>query len=202
MENKFGLIYKITNNVNGKIYIGQTFRSLESRWQAHKTRRGSQNHAISLALRKYGPENFFIESICSSLNPNFLNDLEKCFIEKLQSVAPLGYNLTLGGQGSRKFSPELSKKLSLLRTGKPSAKKGKKYGKNNYPAKRKSISRSAEIYAKIAEKNKGKTRSLETRIKMKQAGLGRQKSTETILKMSLAQKARQQRAREVLQQEI
>ena len=52
------LIYKITNTVNGKIYVGQTVRTLEERkWQHINTaKNGHKNHLYN-AMRKYGIEN-------------------------------------------------------------------------------------------------------------------------------------------------
>lgn len=48
-------IYKITNNINGKIYIGQTKTSIERRFISHKSaaRRGI-NYILYKAIRKYG----------------------------------------------------------------------------------------------------------------------------------------------------
>lgn len=57
-------IYKITNNINDKIYVGQTIRSLEKRKSRHlnDARYGSKN-PIHRAIRKYGVENFVFETI-------------------------------------------------------------------------------------------------------------------------------------------
>ena len=58
-----GFIYKITNKVNNKVYIGQTSRSLEIRWREHKSRAGCYytSHLYS-AMNKYGVDNFIFEN--------------------------------------------------------------------------------------------------------------------------------------------
>ena len=63
-----GKIYKITNHINGKIYVGQTTKSLKERFQKHcwgTTENDSYhlNMAIKKAIKKYGKENFTIELI-------------------------------------------------------------------------------------------------------------------------------------------
>ena len=55
------IIYKITNKLNGKVYIGQTVGSLQARWKAHL--RSRDNAVFHKALRKYGAENFTVEQI-------------------------------------------------------------------------------------------------------------------------------------------
>ena len=63
-----GKIYKITNKINGKIYVGQTTKSLNERFQKHcwGTTQNDKYHlnmAIKKAIKKYGKENFAIELI-------------------------------------------------------------------------------------------------------------------------------------------
>lgn len=97
----FGIIYKITNKINGKIYIGQTTLSVEARWRSHKTaakneyKRGSTH--IQRAIKKYGADSFLVETICSCFDKNTLDRMEQHFIRTLNTVTPNGYNLTSGG---------------------------------------------------------------------------------------------------------
>lgn len=61
-----GFIYKITNLINGKIYIGQTTCSIEDRWKEHlhsAKKSVSENRPLYRAINKYGKENFSIEKI-------------------------------------------------------------------------------------------------------------------------------------------
>jgi group I intron endonuclease len=65
---------------------------------------------LSLAFKKHGVNNFKFELICISFDEN-LNDLEKYYIKKLNSLAPNGYNLREGGNSSR-HSEETKMKIS------------------------------------------------------------------------------------------
>lgn len=91
-------IYKVTNLVNDKIYIGQTVQKLNKRWGDHCAK-GSGCKALSRAIKKYGKANFKVEEICSALNLNDLNYLENYFIKYYNSFGKNGYNLSLGYEG-------------------------------------------------------------------------------------------------------
>lgn len=87
------IIYKITNKVNQKIYIGKTTKSAEERFQKHiYNSKGGKTH-LYRAMRKYGVENFIIEEIeqCDSN----IDDRECYWISKLNPH----YNMTKGGDG-------------------------------------------------------------------------------------------------------
>ena len=63
-----GYIYKITNKINNKIYIGQTNRTIEIRWKEH-CRHLNSNMPICRAIKKYGESNFLVEELeeCSDI---------------------------------------------------------------------------------------------------------------------------------------
>lgn len=99
-----GYIYKVTNKINGKIYIGQTIQSVKDRWYRHCGKSGISkaelNTHFKRAILKYGKENFTVETIevCDSTK---LNDREKFYISYYNSYIN-GYNSTIGGQGGTK----------------------------------------------------------------------------------------------------
>lgn len=93
-------IYKITNLINGKIYIGQTRGSLEMRLKGHINHKGCTY--IHNAIKKYGKENFKIEPICIALDKKYLNELEKVCIKQFNSLVPNGYNISHGGNAPMK----------------------------------------------------------------------------------------------------
>lgn len=90
-----GIIYKITNLINGKSYIGQTSRPLKARWKEHKTG-NYQRQVVDTAIRKYGKENFSIETLEECPNEE-LDDRERYWVAYYNTYHD-GYNNTEGGQ--------------------------------------------------------------------------------------------------------
>lgn len=120
-------IYKIINNQNNKIYVGQTKHTILKRWKEHihvfkygiKYNKHIKNSAIYQAMRKYGIDSFQIIELqkCNSINE--LNKSESFWIKKLNTLSPNGYNLNSGGNNPI-FSLETKLKLSIA--GKKNAK--------------------------------------------------------------------------------
>lgn len=107
-----GCIYKITNCINQKLYIGLTINDAETRFKKHKSMIYSNGcSALYEAFKKYGVENFIVETICFSSNKKELMSLEKHYISELNTVSPNGYNLTSGGENC-KVTDETKKKIS------------------------------------------------------------------------------------------
>ena len=102
---KFGKIYLITNDINSKVYVGQTIQTLNKRFNGHccysKSDR-SINMYIKRAIHKYGRDKFHIQLI-EECPVNILNEREKYWINFYNSYNT-GYNLTLGGQDSNYFN--------------------------------------------------------------------------------------------------
>lgn len=93
-------IYKITNDINGKVYIGKTEQTIEKRWKQHindSNKTHFQNRPLYRAIKKYGIEHFYIEQI-EECSHNIVNDREIYWIEYYGSFK-FGYNATLGGDG-------------------------------------------------------------------------------------------------------
>lgn len=95
----YGYIYKTTNNVNGKIYIGQ-----------HKSTEFDQNYygsgkIIKLAIEKYGIENFCVDVLTYCNSKSELNSMERQLIKQYKSNDPnIGYNISSGGDGGDTFT--------------------------------------------------------------------------------------------------
>lgn len=111
-------IYKITNLINQKIYIGQSI-NIQERWTEHiresnvseeiweANKRKEQTH-LHRAIRKYGSNNFSFEIIeeCTEAE---LNNRERYWIAHYNTFnSPNGYNMTAGGDGLRGRTGELS----------------------------------------------------------------------------------------------
>lgn len=97
------IIYKITNLINGKLYIGQTSKTLELRFRQHQVAAFTLNlkYPLYRAMRKHGIENFKIELV-EEVAPEQINEREQFYIKQYESFAPLGkgYNATRGGEGN------------------------------------------------------------------------------------------------------
>ena len=97
-------IYQITNNINGKIYIGKTVKNnIQERWKEHlkdykKPR--CEKRPLYDAMNKYGVENFKIEELEQIDDPTLLSDREKYWIKELNTWGHTGYNASKGGDGT------------------------------------------------------------------------------------------------------
>ena len=91
------IIYKVTNKLNGKIYIGQTSRTLNIRMAEHLANK--RTSYFDRALQKYGIENFNVEIIDEVDTKKELDQLEQYYIQFFNSKVPNGYNMTDGGEG-------------------------------------------------------------------------------------------------------
>ena len=129
------IIYKITNLINNKVYIGQTIRTLQQRFNRHinDAMNNNLNTHFARAIRKYGPENFAIEIIDTATSQDELTQKEQYWIGYYNSINE-GYNETdsqfkCGGNTYQSKSEEelkaISKKLSESKTGvlNPNARK-------------------------------------------------------------------------------
>lgn len=125
---QIGIIYKVTNLVNNKIYIGQTIQNLHVRIYHHFYESKNANCYFHHAINKYGKENFVAEEICSATSIENLNHLEEHFISYYDSLSPNGYNIVFGGNNFKRVrspmegkhhSEETKQKMSKSATGKP-----------------------------------------------------------------------------------
>ena len=171
-----GIIYKITNNINKKLYIGQTYRAFRERIDDYK--RYLCNDYLANSFKKYGFENFTFEIIDHAKTIGELNEKEIFYIEKYDSTNKTkGYNIEIGGR-NHPISEETRQKLSQLHKGKKQSREwvekrtspkgseeAKKHGRPKSPEQRKWLSenspkfwlgkyRSEETKQKISETKK------------------------------------------------
>lgn len=100
-----GYIYKITNTLNDKVYIGQTVKTVEKRFIQHKNNSNKSYFSqivLYKAFNKYGIENFKCETIEEVPN-ELLDEREKYWIEYYNSYFE-GYNSTLGGRAIQLYN--------------------------------------------------------------------------------------------------
>lgn len=99
----YGIVYRATNKVNEKVYIGQTTYTLEQRQQSHMHDvRRKRNYHFGNALIKYGLDGFAWEEIDAGFSALELNDMERYWIQFYDSTNDFrGYNLKAGGDNHR-----------------------------------------------------------------------------------------------------
>lgn len=118
---KYGIIYKITNNVTQMSYIGQTTQSLDSRIKQHQ--KDARNRHISSVIRKYGISCFTVTELFSCYNQHDLNLFEVFFMDKFNTMHPHGYNHRVGGNQNGKCSDSLREKIRIAKLNKPNYKR-------------------------------------------------------------------------------
>jgi len=108
--NVCGYIYKITNLVNYKIYIGQTIKTIDERWYEHiwYSKNKSNIHLYN-SIKKYGIKNFKIKELLKCYNQEDLDFFEDYYIVVWDTMNPeKGYNKMRGGWGFHSFSSEIN----------------------------------------------------------------------------------------------
>jgi group I intron endonuclease len=167
-----GLIYKITNLINGKVYIGQTYRSLKERMIGYKRLRCNEH--LKSAIIKYGFDNFKFEIIYETHNINELNEKEIFYIKEYNSTdKTIGYNIDLGGR-NKIMSDETKQKMSKAGKGRKQTKEhvdkrvtrgegAKKYGRIKTDEDKKYLSENSPKFWE------GKKRDEETINKIKES---------------------------------
>ena len=124
-------IYKITNKINGKIYIGKDTRSKENYF--------GSGIVVKQAINKYGKENFSKEILEECEGYKFLNEREIYWISFYDSTnINIGYNRSKGGDGFSGITKETIKKISDKNRGKKRTDKQKKNISDSLKGKQKS----------------------------------------------------------------
>lgn len=88
-------IYIIKNDINNKVYVGQSFNA-DKRFKSH-CKGNYDNSLIDAAIQKYGKQHFWFEILEFQIE-NY-NEREIYWIEYYNSITPNGYNIQKGGQG-------------------------------------------------------------------------------------------------------
>lgn len=151
------IVYKATNTLNNKTYIGITKQELRFRKYRHVYDSKTSKFYFHNAIRKYGQENFTWEIIDRASSIEELLELEKKYIEQLKPE----YNMVAGGRGMLNPSDETRRRLSEAHKNRffseehreriSKAKKGKKLSKEHKEALSK-----AKLGKKFSEEHRRK----------------------------------------------
>lgn len=196
------LIYKITNLLNGKVYVGQTTWPSNHRRSIHfsQLRRNAHNNKhLQSAFNKYGKHSFVFEVIqeISPRCPVVLNESERQWIRRLDSCNPsFGYNIEMGGSKNRssfhsawnkglprELQPRFGKKLDQALIQERRALREQKKAQFKTKNKVRSAPWNKGIKTGLTPWNKGLP-------KEKQSRFGAKHSAETIKRMSESQNKR------------
>ena len=106
MRNEGFNIYIIENDVNKKLYVGQTTYNVKQRFSNHISSSRNVNTALYGAFKKYGIESFKVSKVIKLDSKEEMDEMEMFLISELNTIYPNGYNMTKGGQGSNEMSIE------------------------------------------------------------------------------------------------
>lgn len=168
-------IYKITNSINDKVYIGQTWQALNQRFNEHKSK--SKCHKLKNTFNKYGISNFKIELIVTANDQMTADYLENFWINTYDSIKS-GYNIQNGGSHG-KHSEETKKLIS-------EKNKGKTWKLSDETKNKMSLAQIGNT------KSLGKIKSDEHKAKIGAKSKGRKFSTESITKRTATRKLNKQ----------
>lgn len=169
------IIYKATNIVNGKNYIGQAKNFLKRKsMHKHRMNEDKRNHYFYNALRKYGWRNFKWNVLCKCYSKEELDDMEFHYIKQYKShISENGYNHTFGGEGSYGWIPSnrTKNKISEAKKGKSNkkiseAKIGISWGKHTEETKNKISESNKKFYENNIHHMKGAKHTEETKNKI------------------------------------
>lgn len=161
-------IYKITNVITGKVYIGST-TNFKNRWSSHICRlKNNTHHSIKLqnSVNKHNIENFKFE-VLEECAKELLIEREQYWINEFDSFNN-GYNSRPNADGRGEINEITRQKLSFVHTGKKMSEESKKKMSNS----KKGRKLSEETKNKLSQINKGKKMSDSTKLKMSKSKKG------------------------------
>ena len=104
-------VYSITNKINGKKYVGYTGRTTQRRFAEHirAAEKGSGCKILTQAIQKYGPESFVLNTEGQFPTKDEAILYERHLIESWDTISPIGYNITTGGEVGHGPHSEITK---------------------------------------------------------------------------------------------
>jgi group I intron endonuclease len=189
--NYYGVVYRITNKLNGKCYIGKTVNSTRFSVHISKAIKTGVKTLIGNAIRKNGADAFIYEIIEPCNSDKELNEREIFYIDFYKTFhSDGGYNLTKGGDGGHKRFVSIETRLKIIaaNTGRPCAPETKKKISDAQKGRKLSPEHAAALKAGILRA--GNKVTPERRRKQSLAMKGRPKSPEHIKKAADAKRGK------------
>lgn len=201
MTRPYGVIYVATCRVNQKQYVGQTIVGVQARWAGHQVDAKRSTHAFGRAILKHGAGNFDLQVIDTASNQTDLDTKEVYWISHLDTRAPKGYNISIGGGGTggvtpssetkakmrqahlgKTMSAETREKMRAAKLGKPMPPEAVEKSRLGHLGKK----MSDETKAKMSAASGGRRHTQETRDKISKALTGKKCSPEHVEKNRVA----------------
>lgn len=185
-------VYLITNQTNGKQYVGKHSKDNLEKYLRQNVLRalsgGNEKRALYNAIRKYGEQSFKIESLITVETEEELDHHEINFIKILNTKAPFGYNLTDGGDGLLNPSEETRQLLSDIFTGREFSDETRSRMSRSAKERVKNNPRviTPELCENISKSLTGRKLSPEHIENMRLVRLGKKSSQETKRRISLS----------------
>jgi len=202
-EQKCGIVYKITNLINNKTYIGITTKSLNERKRGHIQACSSKNrkYLIHKAIYKYGVDNFIFEQLDTFHDTDNGRNKEIEYIKKYNSFYKNGngYNMTIGGEGTQGFrhnhTEDTKQRISKKMIGKPKSEETKRKMKIAQMERKKWYVHilSQDAITKSANSRRGKKgipHTEKSKQKLRLANLGHKHTAETLEKLKISSTGR------------
>ena len=172
------IVYLVRNKKNGKVYVGQTTKTVEVRWKAHLNESKRSKTFFYKAIRKYGADNFSIETIDTASSIEELNKKEEEWIKHYNALdQKVGYNLQPGGSNrtpheitrARMRAACIGRKPTRVGPHSESTKQKIREKALSRPSKRIGMKHSEESKKRMSEIAKGRKVSEGVRLKIAEA---------------------------------
>jgi len=182
------IVYKTTNIITGKIYVGKDERNDSSYI--------GSGYLLKKSIKKYGKENFIKEILEECDTRESLEERERFWIRELNALDPkIGYNVAEGGSGGNTYLGKTEEELIEIRQKISDAGKGRKFSEEHRKklaesARRRKGNKPCKYKGMKYEDYMDESKVMLTKEKLRNVNLGKELSKETKEKIGLASRGK------------